>query len=363
MTSGILVAVVVVLGIGIALQWQFSSIPAALVTLNFHVNLLLLKWQGFDEKIQNQSIESAAFEKLLRARPPGNTTNYIEVRENVDGFKHVIPIKSDIRIIDFVIPVPNENRKIPARWVIPPNYDDSTPKKKILFWLHGGGYIAGSINSHSGAAAELARRTTTKCLLIEYRLAPEHPLPAATEDALLVYRWITQDQKISPSSIVIVGDSAGGGLTFLTLIAIREQKDLKLPIAAATLSPWTNLAAQESVLITKLDSDAMINPWSLISTAKIATNNEEEEKRKSPLVSPHFADLHGLPPLFISVGTAELLLYDSLEIAEKARSAGVKVTLDPVDKMQHVFPVFFDWFPEADKAFSRIASFISSHIQ
>ena len=237
-----------------------------------------------------------------------------------------------------------------TEWIIPAN---ANPKKVILY-LHGGGYVTGSVDSYRMMCSLLATYTGIKTLTPNYRLAPEHPFPAALDDALKTYRWLLK-QGHSPTDIIICGDSAGGGLSLATVIALRDNNE-SLPAATVCLSPWTDLTLKNKTHVTKAKVESMLradilSEWASAYAGELNLNN--------PLISPIHADLHGLPPLFIQVGCDEVLLDDSILLAEKAKAAGVDVTLKIHDDMWHVWMVLGELIPESKKAFEEIALFIS----
>ncbi|MCH8345634.1 MAG: alpha/beta hydrolase, partial [Chloroflexi bacterium] len=215
----------------------------------------------------------------------------------------------------------------------------------------------GSINTHREMISRLSRASGARALAIDYRLAPEHPFPAAIEDATTAYRWLLSSG-VDPARLVIAGDSAGGGLTVATLISLRDAGD-PLPAAAVCLSPWVDMEAASDSMTTKAEADPMITQKDVLEGAQAYLNGADP---RTPLASPIHADLSGLPPLLIHVGTAEVLLDDSTRLAERARSAGVDVTLEPWDDMIHVFQFFASMLPEGQQAIDRIGEFVREHV-
>ncbi|MBN1584141.1 MAG: alpha/beta hydrolase [Anaerolineae bacterium] len=243
---------------------------------------------------------------------------------------------------------------VPAEWIRAP----ADRSKAIgvdggaILYLHGGAYALGSINVHRELVARLARATNTRVLAIDYRLAPEHPYPAALEDATTAYLWLI-DEGIAPSQLIVAGDSAGGGLALAALVALRDAGK-PLPAGAVCLSPWTDLALTGASVQTKAGADPILDPDDLKQYARFYAR---EHDLASPRISPLYADLQGLPPLLIQVGTDEILLDDALRCAGRARRAGVDVTLDVCDGMFHVFQMF-PFLPETTQAVGRIAEFV-----
>ncbi len=236
-----------------------------------------------------------------------------------------------------------------AEWVIPP-----TDSGRVVVYLHGGGYCIGSLASHRSMLTHLAAAASARVLAVDYRLAPEHTYPAALDDAVTAYRWAL-DQGVDPARAVIAGDSAGGGLTVATLVALRDA-GVALPAAGVCLSPWADLTQSGSTLQEKAAEDPMVRAEDLDRWSKMYAGDAD---RASPGISPIFADLAGLPPLLIEVGTSEVLLDDARRLAERARAAGVDATLTTAEDMIHVWHFFAGSVPEADEGILRVADFIT----
>lgn len=242
---------------------------------------------------------------------------------------------------------------VPAEWVIPA---DCEPGRAIVYF-HGGGYATGTIEAHRGLCSHLARATRARVLNVDYRLAPEHRFPAAVDDAVAAYRF-TVSAGFAPASTALGGDSAGGGLVLGTLVALRDGGD-PLPGTAFCVSPWTDLTMSGASLETKRDEDPLVR-FSILELMADAYLGDGD--RRSPTASPLFADLAGLPPLLVQVGGAEILLDDATRFAERARAAGVDVTLEVWDDMIHVWPVFADMLPEGREAIARIGAYVDQRL-
>ena len=238
---------------------------------------------------------------------------------------------------------------VPGEWIVAPN---AAPDRAILY-LHGGGYVMGSVNTHRAMIARISRAAQARVLAINYRLAPEHPFPAAVDDATAAYRWLVKEG-YQPSKLVIAGDSAGGGLTFAALVALRDART-PLPAAAVPISPWNDLAGTGASIKSRAGVDPMVGRQGLAPMARQYAGSAD---LKTPLLSPLYADLQGLPPLLIHVGDAEVLLDDSTRIAERAKAAGVDVTLEVWPEMIHVWHVFAKLLPEGQQAIDRIGEFV-----
>lgn len=238
---------------------------------------------------------------------------------------------------------------VPSEWVIPAGMGS----ERVILYLHGGAYNAGSTRSHRALAANIAYAARARALTIDYRLAPEYPYPAALVDAFSAYRWLLE-LGIRPGQITLTGDSAGGGLTIALLVALQERR-VPMPAAAVVLSPWTDLTGSGESWQENAQADYMINGAKLKEAARLYL---QDASPQTPLASPVYANLEGLPPLLIQVGSEETLLSDSLRLAENARRSGVDVTLEVWDKMPHVWQFGASFIPEARRAVEKIGEFI-----
>ena len=230
---------------------------------------------------------------------------------------------------------------------------------KVLLYLHGGAYLVGSCRTHRQMVSHIARAAGINALVPEYRLAPEHPFPAAIEDAVSVYRALLDDG-FAARDIFIAGDSAGGGLTMATLLSLRHA-GLPLPAAAVLLSPFLDVTASGESAETRADQD----PWFEAENMQIVTEFycEKGVDHRNPLVSPVFANVAGLPPMFIQVGDDEILLSDSTRLAEKMREAGLDVEIEIWPEMWHVFQLFIGKMPESRRAIRRIGAYLAARMQ
>jgi len=236
---------------------------------------------------------------------------------------------------------------IPGEWI---STADNT--NTIIFYLHGGAYFLGSTYTYRHLLTNLAYSTKAKIFAIDYRLAPEHPFPAALEDALTAYKWLIEH--FPTHQIIIAGDSAGGGLAISTLLCLRDQP-LPLPQAAILLSPWLDLTLTGDSINKNAASDYFISPTLAAQAAKLYLNSTAATH---PLVSPLYADLQQLPPIYIQVGSAEMLLTDAMQFTEKAKRSGVNVTLDIWPEMIHGWHFFSSFVPESRDAIASINTFI-----
>ena len=282
--------------------------------------------------------------EMLRSQPVVNPNASVEeARAGFEQVASMFPVDADIK--REVVSAGG----VKAEWVSAP---DAAAGRAVLY-LHGGGYVIGSINTHRSLAARLARASNARVLVIDYRLAPEHPHPAAVDDSVAAYRWMLT-QGLTPARITVAGDSAGGGLTVATLVAIRDAK-LPLPGAGACLSPWVDLEGIGESMTAKAEVDPMVQKAGLLQMAAAYLGGQDP---RTPLAAPLYADLSGLPPLLIQVGTAETLLDDASRLAERARKAGVTVSYEPWESMIHVWHLFAPMLDEGQQAIDRIGEFV-----
>ena len=240
-----------------------------------------------------------------------------------------------------------------AHWLDAPGADP----RRVLVFLHGGGFQFGSLASDGELAARLGRAAGMRVLFPEYRLAPEHPFPAALDDVRAAWRWLTDEQGLPGYSLAVAGDSAGGGLAMSMMVAGRDDGD-PLPAAAVLMSPTVDLSSSGASMTECVDQDPISTPALL---AQLAADYLAGADPRTPLASPLFAPLAGLPPLLIVVGTADLLLSDSERLAAAAEAVRVSVTLDIGEGLPHVYPLA-DGTPEAAHATELIGRFLREHL-
>jgi epsilon-lactone hydrolase len=289
------------------------------------------------------SPEHQAIVEMLRNQPVLDSATVADMRAGMEDMAGGAPLPegTTIEVVDA--------GGVLAEWVSVAGASGDA----VLLYLHGGGYCIGSINTHRGMAARLAQACRARALNLDYRLAPEHPHPAAVDDAVAAYRWLL-DRGVAPAQIVLGGDSAGGGLVMATLLALRDAGH-PLPVAGFCLSPWVDLECSGETMTTKADVDPMVGKDGLTEMAAAYAGDHE---LRHPLVSPLHADLSGLPPLLIQVGTAETLLDDAVRLADRARNAGMDVRLEAWDDLVHVFQAFAPMVPEAVEAIDGIGRFV-----
>jgi acetyl esterase/lipase len=227
----------------------------------------------------------------------------------------------------------------------------------VVLYFHGGVYVLGDAFGAADLAAQVGRRTGAKVFSVDYRLAPEHPFPAAVDDALAAYETLLQGGT-APSDIVFAGESAGGGLAVATLVNARDH-GLLMPAAAFVMSPYVDLTLAGATLETKREVDPLLSRESLALRVPDYTSGQDAALG---LISPMFADLTGLPPLIIQAGTHEVLLDDAVRLARQAATADVEVTLDITPEVPHVFQTFHAVIDEATAALDRAGQFLSAHL-
>lgn len=239
-----------------------------------------------------------------------------------------------------------------AEWIIP----QGSPDEKLIFYVHGGGYVSGSCSDHRAFVSKFAKHCGYKTLTYEYRLAPEFPFPYAIDDSMAVYTAILE-MGFEPSNIIFAGESAGGGLALALLLALKS-KGLAQPKAAVAISPWTDLSCSSPSYLTKNErSLAPLDSWIVFSKHYCGVNNP-----KNPLISPLFGDLTGLPPIFINAGTDDELFDDGERFYLKAKEAGVDARFKRGESMVHCYPLFSPIFREAKEAMDEIVEFVGEQL-
>ena len=285
--------------------------------------------------------EIAAIRALLTGRPRPSGPE--ERRQRLDDFGRGLGVPEDARL------QPVRIERATAEWSITPEGDNT----RAVLYLHGGGYMAGSVVSHRYVAVEIGRAARARTLALDYRRAPEHPYPAQLEDALAAYQHL-RDQGFGPANVAVGGDSAGGNLTLALLLALRARGEA-MPACGWLVSPWTDLTANGATMQSKAAVDPMISKPYLLELAEAFAGARD---LADPAISPQFADLNGLPPLLIQVGSEETLLDDAVTLAGRVGAAGVAVTLEIWPEMIHAFPMFFPCVAASRRATHGAGEFI-----
>jgi len=286
--------------------------------------------------------EIDAIRALLSSKP--RPVGWVQRRQRLDEVGSIWPVADDVNLelVDL--------DGVPGEWSIAPGSDAT----RVLIFFHGGGYCSGSILSHRRMVTEAGRAAGTRTLAVGYRLAPEHPFPAALDDALTVWRYV-RNQDVAAKHIAIGGDSAGGGLTVALINRLRNARE-ELPGCAWLVSPWTDLTMSGETLTTKDAIDPIIHKGYLGELADAYLPAETD--RKDPQISPLYADLKGLPPTLIQVGSAETLLADATRFAAAAGAADVPVTLEIWPHMIHAWPLWNAHLEPGRRALANAGSFI-----
>ncbi len=286
--------------------------------------------------------------KMLRSGGPDLAAPPEKARENFEAMLAGIPIPDDVTFENATL------GGVLGRW-------STTPEAlsgRVLLYLHGGAYVVGSSLGYRALSSALARSAQARGLTMDYRLAPENPFPAAVDDAVAAYRALLA-QGTSPGSIAIAGDSAGGGLTVAMLIAARDA-GLPMPAAALAISPWADLACAGASMSTRAAQDPALNRDGLLAMAGLYLNGASPQ---SELASPLYGNLAGLPPLLIQVGSAEVLLDDSIRLAARAAEADVSVQLEVWPRMPHVWHAFAFQLSEGRDAIRAAGNFLAARFE
>ena len=283
--------------------------------------------------------------KILLNRREKNIIKRIEdIRIGDEDFASLIKVAKDVKI-EYV----NVNG-IPSAWISTPEVD----RKYVILYLHGGGYVSGSIKTHQELVSRISRVTKARALLIEYRLAPEHVFPAALEDTISAYQWLINTEGIKAKNVIIAGDSVGGGLVLATLVKLRDS-GMVLPSAAVCLSPNTDLTLTSESIRKNAKFDPFVTTYDLDFNITQYIGNADP---RNPLLSPLYADLKGLPPILIQVGTTEILIDDSIRFAERGKTGGTEIILDIWEDAFHVFQIAAAiGVPESEQAINKIGTF------
>lgn len=287
---------------------------------------------------------NATLREQTEATPPGLT--WAEMREGYETFGDLYPADPAAHVTTL---------SLGGRTTVRFAGSDADASRAVLYF-HGGGYCVGGIVTHHAITSRIALAAGCPVYALDYRLAPEHPFPAPVEDAVAAYRALL-DQGLEPGRIVFAGDSAGGGLTVAAMLAAREA-GLPMPAAGVPISPWVDLTGELGWRAVDPAVDPMVRPADLDGMTEAYMAGDDP---RHPHAAPAHGDLAGLPPLLIQVGTAEILLPDAHVLADRARAAGVEVTLEEEDQAPHVWHHFVPTIPEAVTAIARIGTFVRRH--
>jgi monoterpene epsilon-lactone hydrolase len=289
--------------------------------------------------------EIGALREKLASRP--RSDDYRVRRQDIDARGLQYGLMPDVGV------EPVAANGVRAEWTSTPN----DARDGALLYLHGGGYVIGSLDSHRHLAAEAGRASGVAALALDYRLAPEHPFPAAVDDALAGYRFLLA-RGIRPDRIAIAGDSAGGGLVVAAMLAIRDA-GLAQPACGWCISPWVDMEAIGETMSSRAAVDPTVQKPGLLDMARLYLNGADP---RSPLAAPLYADLSGLAPLLLQVGAAETLLDDALRLAKAAGAADVRVTLEVWPEMIHVWHLFHPELAAGRRAIEAGGAFVRAMI-
>jgi monoterpene epsilon-lactone hydrolase len=270
-------------------------------------------------------------------------TNTLKIRRKLHVFANLLPTAFGVQV------TPDHIGDFKVEWLAP----KQAPDGKLILYLHGGAFIMGGCQMHRQFVSHIARASGFRAVVPEYRLAPEHPFPAAIDDVVSIYRSLISTG-LMPGDIILAGDSAGANLAIALMLKLRDAGE-PLPAAACLLSPWIDLSLSGESMKTNADKD----PWFREDDIRhIASLYCDENQIMNPLASPVYADASGLPPLYIQVGGDEVLLSDSLRLADNVRSSGGEAEIEIWPQMWHVFQVFVGVMPESHKAIDKIGAYI-----
>lgn len=290
--------------------------------------------------------EMIRLREIIAARP--RAAEIAQMRLDADSRAKAFILPSDVEV------QPVDANGVKAEWTSTP---DADPSSAILY-LHGGGYVICSLESHRHLVAEAGRAAGTRTLAIDYRLAPEHPFPAAVEDTVAAYRYLL-DGGLKPNRIALAGDSAGGGLVVGSMLAIREA-GLPLPACGWCISPWVDMEAQGHSFIDRAETDPTVQKETILMMANLYLGGANP---RHPHAAPIYGDLRGLPPLLIQVGAVETLLDDSIALARKAGTADVPVDLQIWPEMIHIWHIFHPMLTAGRRAIAAGGSFVRNAIR
>jgi acetyl esterase/lipase len=285
--------------------------------------------------------EIAKLRAVIAATP--RATEIAQMRLDSDARGKAFGLADDVTV------QPVSANGVKAEWTSTP---DASPANAILY-LHGGGYVICSLDSHRHLAAEVGRAAGARTLAIDYRLAPEHPFPAPIEDTVAAYRYLL-DSGLKPNRIALAGDSAGGGLVIGSMLAIREA-GLPLPACGWCISPWVDMEALGGSFVDRAETDPTVQKATILMMAGLYLGDADP---RHPHAAPLYGDLRGLPPLLIQVGSVETLLDDSIALARKAGVAEVPVSLQIWPEMIHIWHLFFPVLSAARRAIASGGSFV-----
>jgi len=290
--------------------------------------------------------EMTRLRQIIASQPPA--TEIAQMRIDADERAKAFVLPGDVTV------QPVDANGVKAEWTSTPDADASS----VILYLHGGGYVICSLQSHRHLVAEVGRAAGTRTLAIDYRLAPEHPFPAAVEDTVAAYRYLL-DRGIRPERIALAGDSAGGGLVVGAMLAFREA-GLPMPGCGWCISPWVDMEALGASFVDRAEADPTVQKATIEMMAQWYLGGADP---RHPHAAPIYGDLRGLPPLLIQVGAVETLLDDSIALARKAGTADVPVELQIWPEMIHIWHIFFPMLSAGRRAIAAGGSFVRNGLR
>ena len=376
---------IVIVLVSIVVPIRYGSIDVQYISIRLLHSMLSFRYMILgDQSRPTLSADFLAFESIIRMKPPSDDDSSIDPLVTIEKLRSsftlssVIPKPSQCQIKEKVIDF--DNHSVQTFWIENHQHQFQLESDKVLIYFHGGGYLLGDINGrkflfkrlilslllllllfigYSGIECHFSNIFNMSIVHVEYRLAPEHPLPAAVDDAVAVYQSLLRDH-LSPSQIVLMGDSAGGGLALLTIQSLITRQ-LTIPAGVISLSPWTDLSASGESYIRNEKTDFMANTNNTKRLSPyLLPRNQSELSLNSSLVSPLFGSFQGFPPMYVIVATTEILADDSKGIVKKAREVGVDVTFEEGLHLLHCYPLFFTYFPEARNSLSDINKWMNT---
>ncbi|UJR07613.1 hypothetical protein I4U23_011902 [Adineta vaga] len=353
---------VVIAAVAVPLRYGSTNPKYVLLRL-IHSALTLKNCFVADQNRPTLSPAYRAFEEILKStkEPPhdplADTLTTIQQQRASFPFVDIIPKPGQCQITKEIFIHGGHN--VDAYWVDHRQKHSQKRSDKIILYFHGGSYTLGDIHSYSGSECHYSKLFNMTILHLEYRLIPEHPVPSAVEDAVAIYRALLA-QGIEPSQIFIMGDSAGGGLALLTIQYLITHQ-LSVPHGVVVLAPWTDLSLSGESYTRNRHTDAMFNSDRTKWEVKVVVDTYASKlPPNDPIFSPLFGSFKGFPPMYVNVGTADTLEDDARGVVKKAQEAGVSVTFEAGLHLMHVYPAFFDYFPEARQTLDNINKWIHS---
>ncbi|CAF1254465.1 unnamed protein product [Adineta steineri] len=356
--------VLFILILAIAIPIRYGSTDYRHLSIRLFHSLLSMKYSFIpDQTRPTLSADYRAFEALIRMRPLLNHDSSLDSLDTIKKIRSsfsesaVTPKPSQCEINNEIIDY--NGHLVNAYWINYPSKNFEEKSDKLILYFHGGAYFAGNIQVYDGFECHLSKLFNATILHVEYRLCPEHPLPAAVDDSVAVYRALLH-RNVLPSQIMIMGDSAGGGLSLLTIQALITN-ELPIPRGVIVLSPWTDLSGTAESYTRNQHTDVMIrfdnHKWLI---EQLLGSNQSELSFDNAIFSPLFGSFEKFPPMYINVGTAEILEDDSKRLLKKAEEANVDVTYEEGLHLMHVYPLFFLYYPEAQHTLDNINKWVQT---